>query len=278
MEKTLLEEYKLTVKHRLSFKATKEMIFTFAKYGNHNHNLKLKTNNDLKRLFKKNNQDYKKIIESCRNPLENVPFFENIMGSTWTYTDESSFVTLGVDGKEKYPAKGPGKYVSSTYWAIAEDAKYSRDRAISSSSSLDLHTAILKGISCIEAYINFKVEQWNSFNNDKLEDSKENKVSLDKKFKEWIPKMTQGKKLDLGNINWYHFLQLSEIRHNNAIHPKNSSYSISFETMANQLNILRTGVFGLLIDMHILFNNKIPAVIIRSRYFPDVEVRKNENI
>jgi hypothetical protein len=56
-----------------------------------------------------------------------------------------------------------------------------------------------------------------------------------------------------------------------AIHPKSSGYSISFAKLAEQINFFRTGIARLLVKLHLLFEDVIPAKIIRAAYAPDVE-------
>ncbi|MHA2403773.1 MAG: hypothetical protein ACXADH_12330, partial [Candidatus Kariarchaeaceae archaeon] len=125
----------------------------------------------------------------------------------------------------------------------------------------------------IEAYIIHRVELWNRDNpHDCLTDSPAHKVSFDDKVDVWIPKMTGGKKLDKSIRNWMHFLDLRKIRDHVSIHPKSDGFGSSFSDLAEKINIFRTGIAGTLIQLHLLFHEKIPAIIIRAFYAPEVEV------
>lgn len=81
--------------------------------------------------------------------------------------------------------------------------------------------------------------------------------------------MTNGKKLDKGNCYWSNFKILRSVRDNTTIHAKQSGYGISYDNIAELANLYLS---GLLIELHMLFNNPIPAIIIRNFYAPPVEV------
>lgn len=269
----MAEDNKLAYKPKLSRRASQELILLFAKHGNHYHNENFTTDASVKKAFQIKGLDFKSLVEKCRTPQESVPFFENLIGSTWTVSGGAKMALVDASGQEEFSVQGPGKFTESTYWALAEETHKARDRAVSNISYSDLQAAIVHGIASIEAYINHRASNWNKINTDEqLVDSKQNKVSFDDKIKLWIPKITSGKKLDRGNKNWSDFIKLLLIRDNLAIHPKPLGYGISYSDLADKINILRSGIGGLLIDLHMLFQEKIPRVIIRLKYTPDVEV------
>lgn len=108
---------------------------------------------------------------------------------------------------------------------------------------------------------------------DKLVDNRDNKVPMDDKFDIWIPKMT-GQQINKGTRNWQDFKRLRGIRDNLTVHPKSQHHSVTFQEMADLINIFRTGVAGLLIDLHLVFRHFIPSHVISARYVTDVEVVK----
>jgi len=269
----MTEDIRLTYKAKLSRRSSHELIIIFAKYGNHYHDENFITDASVKRAFKTNGIDFKSLVEKCRTPTESVPFFENLIGSTWTVSGGAKMARVDASGHEEFSVQGPGKFTESTYWALAEETKKARDRAVSNISYTDLQAAIVHGIASIEGYISHRVHNWNKQNkDDQLFDSKQNKVSFEDKIKLWIPKITSGKKLDRSNRNWSDFIKLQRIRDALAIHPKPPGYGISYSDLADKINILRSGIGGLLIDLHEIFQEKIPGVIIRLKYMPDVEV------
>ena len=83
--------------------------------------------------------------------------------------------------------------------------------------------------------------------------------------------MTNGKKLEKKQ-NWEHFIKLRKIRDNTTIHAKQSSFEISIYDMAKIINRFQGGIAGLLIQLHDLFDEKIPAIIIRDSFAPEVYV------
>jgi hypothetical protein len=264
----------LVYKDKISRRASHEMILLFAKHGNHYHDENFTTDASVKRAFLINNINYDQLVEKCRNPTSHVPYFENLIGSTWTVSGGCKMARVNGTGEEEFSVSGPGKFTELTYWALVEEVKNAKDRAVEKISYSDLQSAIVNGIASIESFINQKVNIWNkAFPDKQLIDNKTNKVSFDDKIKIWIPILTNGKKLDKSTVNWSDFKKLQGIRDNLAIHPKVPGYGFSYSDLANKINMLNTGIAGVLIDLHLLFNEKIPGVIIRLRYSPDVIVK-----
>lgn len=131
----------------------------------------------------------------------------------------------------------------------------------------------MQGIAGIEAYITHRVKIWNhAYPNNALIDTKQMKVSFDDKIDKWIPLMSSGKRIDKSNNDWRHYKILRSIRDDAAIHPKTMSMGVSLQQLAENINTLRAGIGGILIQLHCIFAEKIPAIIIRARYTPDVKV------
>jgi len=86
--------------------------------------------------------------------------------------------------------------------------------------------------------------------------------------------MAEDKKLDKSIRNWRDFKELKKIRDHVFIHSKSASYGISFPDLAQKINLFRTGIAGILIQLHKLFKEPIPAKIIRTFFSPEVEVVK----
>lgn len=176
-------------------------------------------------------------------------------------------------GEEDLEVEGPGTITVAGYWASFETAIHARDKSVETASYSEFLNSTVQGIASIEAYINQQAEQWNKDHpNDQLVDSALQKVSFDDKIDVWIPKMTNGLRLEKGYTNWQDFKILRSFRDNLAIHPKQSGYSISLSDLAKNIGLFRTGIAGLLVDIHILFKERIPSVIIRAKYAPEVEI------
>lgn len=132
-------------------------------------------------------------------------------------------------------------------------------------------SSITNGIASIEAYIKEWTERYNYLNPDiKLIDTKHNKVSFDDKIDNWIPQMLNGKKLDKGNTIWAHFKILRSIRDKEAVHFQTGSFGISYKDLVEKMNLYKTGIAGMLFELHKLFNQVVPSNIIRVSYFPEI--------
>jgi len=269
-----MDEYKLQFRPKISRRNAKKMIVAFARYGNHYHDVQFKSDADVERGFSARGIDFEQLAERCRDPQENVPFFENLIGYTVAPVGGATVSRVDLStGETDLETRSPGKLVLYDYWATFDTAVKALQRAVFEASYSELQSAIVQGIASIEGYINYRAEVWNKrHSEDQLLDSKQDKVSFDDKIDNWLPKMTGGKRLYKGDQEWSHFRTLREIRDHQAIHPKMSGHSISFAELAEKINLFRTGIAGLLIRLHVLFNEKVPRVIIRAAYAPDVEV------
>ncbi|MBC8555609.1 MAG: hypothetical protein H8D23_38850 [Candidatus Brocadiales bacterium] len=270
-----MEEHKLQFRQKISRRSAHEMILLFAKHGNHYHQTHFRSDADVKRAFQRNGVDYNQLQDKCRDVKNSVPFFENLVGSTWEISSGATASRVLETGEKDIEVKGPGQLTLLGYWATFEAAKKALDDSVNNISYADFQMAVVQGIASIEGYINHQAEIWNRKNpNDQLSDSKQDIVRFDDKIDLWIPKMTNGKKLDKSGVNWRDFRNLRSIRDNLAIHPKMSGHGTSYSDLANEINSFRTGIAGLLIQLHILFKDRIPRIVIRSAHSPDVEVIK----
>lgn len=267
-------EHRLQMRPKISRRASHDMILMFAKYGNHGDRAAFRTDADLKRYLAHRGIDFQKLVEQCRSFSENVPYFENLVGSTWTVSSGAKAAVVDKQsGEEKCVVEGPGAIALSTHWAHAETSYKARTNAVEASSFAEFQTAVVNGMASIEAFINHRAELWNSGNpHDKLTDSFAHKVSFADKIDIWIPKMTGGVNLDKSVRNWTDFQKLRTIRDDVSIHPKASGMGTSLAELSQNINLVRTGIGGLLIQLHILFKERMPAVIIRLFFAPEAEV------
>jgi hypothetical protein len=259
------------------------MILLFGRFGNHFHegpskyitdSFPFKSDEDVVNALVENGIDFNRLVLRCRHFRNRVPMFENLIGSTFNTVGSPRISRINWDtGGEDLIVNGPARMTIYDYWSKFEAAAKARDQAVERSSFLDFHSAIVLGIASIESYINYRAEIWNQHNPQKrLNDSREFKVSFEDKINTWIPEITGGKTLNKGNQDWNNYKILRRIRDDTVIHPKSSGYSISLNNLAWQINLFRRGIAGLLIQLHILLQEKIPQIIIRARYAPDVEI------
>jgi len=272
-----MKKFKLQRRKIIARRASHELILTMAKYGNHyldiEYRISFVTDADVKRFFSNQKMDFDDIVKKCREFKKSVPFFENLIGSTWNVLGNAKVSRVDAKSDQKdLEVSGPGTITMSTYWTQYEEAENALDQAIENSSFIKFHSALVLGIACIESYIRYRTQEWNkTHSNDLIQDSKNQKVTFDDKIDLWIPKMT-GKRLDKSIINWSNFKDLRKIRDDNVIHSKSSGYSISNQKLAEYINKFKTGIAKLLVQLHVLFNEKIPSRIIRGAYAPDVEI------
>lgn len=270
------------VADRRTRRDTHDMILMMAKYGDHyiggRTESPFKSDADVKRFFAAWGTNFRDVVEECRDKDKNVPCLENLVGTTWevhaggggtfSYIDESGEETL-VASSEKV-----GWFSAPAYGGLFEQAVEDFKRCLDSERYGDFLSCISNGVASIEAYLSQKVKVHNKRHPRKqFLDDKHNKVSFDDKIDKWIPAMTGGKKLDKGNQRWEHFKKLRAIRDGHQAHVKVSVLGSSRSRLGGLLNLFRTGIAGLLLDLHILFDDhRTPATVIRHAYLPPVEV------
>ena len=263
----------LRFKAKISSSQSRKMILMLAKHGNYFPEVIFKSYGDVERYYAKRRIDFDREVENCRNYFQHaVPLFENLIGST-LHSSNSSLARINNEtGEIDCDTVGPGTLVINGCHAKFEAAVRARDRAVQNNDFTEFQNAVVQGIASIESYIVYRVELWNLKNsNDQLSDSSEKKTGFDNKISCWIPKMASGKKLDQSGSVWNDFNKLRVIRNDIDIHPKSSGYSISYQDLASKINLFRNGIAQLLIELHILFNDPIPSIIIRAAFAPDVE-------
>ncbi len=266
-------EYKLQFKPKMSSRAAKEMILFFARHGDHGLKVRFRSDADIKRALESRGYEFGQLVAECRGYKRIVPLFENIIGSTARTIGSTTISSVDREtGQVDLTVKGPGLLALYGYQATFENAVKARNRAVEKSDYTEFLSTVTQGIASIEGYINYRAELWKKKNQEQLIDSHEMRVGFDTKIDDWLPRMALGRKLDKTGKNWQHFRFLRHVRDDINIHPKISAHGISLADLAEQLNMFRTGIAGVLIQLHQLFEQPIPAVVIRSHYAPDVEV------
>ena len=266
-------KYRLKRKDRIPRKTAQNLILTVAKYGNHYYNVKFKTDADVKRFFSSRGIDFNDQVEKCRDINASIPF-ENKIGSTMYATEGTTISRVdNRTGEEDLEISGPAIFSMSTYWTQYEKADVYLSKAIENIDYVEIQSAIVFGVASIESYIRYQAEEWNKVHpNDLLVDTKDKKNPFDDKINLWVPKMTGGKKLDKSTRIWNDFKYLEKIRDNTAVHAKLTGFGVSFDELANIANKFRTGIASLLIELHIIFSDRIPSIIIRGAHAPETEV------
>jgi len=269
--------YKFCFEDKRARRATHDMILMMAKYGNHSTRARFVSDADVKRFFQSKGFYWDDLVQQCRNPNQIIPIVENLIGSTWVVagSGRAAVVTGAATDKEKEitSVKGPGTLTTCTYLQLFENAVDSLHRCMRKASFADFQSCVSNGIAGIDAYVMHRVWLYNANHpREQLEDNKESKVSQDTKIDEWIPQMLGGKRLDKSRANWQNCRKLRNIRDDLAIHLKTPAISISYQQLEEWLNLFRSGIAGLLFDLHLLFAERLPSRIIRYAYAPDIRL------
>lgn len=261
---------------KLTKRNSEKMIYMLAKHSNHYNDFNLNTDQDVVSAFRRNKIDFSQLIEDCRDPSVNVPFFENQIGSTvhtsGVKVERVNFKT----GMVKPIIDGDGTYSEASYWSSFELSLESLDRCIAKTSYPEFLNSTVQLITSIESYINRHVEFWNETHpEDQLIDSRSSKVSIEDKIEKWVPKMSHGHRIDKSQKYWEEFKAIKNIRDNEAIHVKSQFNSVTSANFLKRIHQLQGSIL-LLIKLHICFGERIPRIIIRAYFSPPVELIKSE--
>jgi len=242
---------------------------TMAIWGN-DYNYNLKTEKEVVDFFSSRGIPFSELIKTTRTYSNNIPNVENLIGPNWELHG-CSMARVDANGVEEYRVDGPGVYTVSHYWGQFETAESALQRAIAGSSYNEFQSAVVSGIASIESYVNYRALEWNKINSTAVLDLNA-RLSLDEKTDIWLPIMLQGKKMEKGLKYWSDYMQLKSIRDNLAVHAKFSVSGINYFELAKLINLYRNGIAGSLIALHKLFSDRVPRVIIRRYYAPEVQV------
>lgn len=268
------------VKDKRTRKAAHDLIMDMAKHGSReferHYGYRFKTNADVKRFFADIGRDFNDVQLECRDKDALLPF-ENRLGGGWTFNSgggENSYASYtDFTGYEHDLGSESGWFHVAAYWALFDQAVEELERSINTGVYRHFLSCASNGVGSIEAFLGAKVEAYNRRHPEKaLIDSKQKKVSFDDRVDQWIPMMTRGKKLDKNNQQrWQHFKELRKLRDTQQAHSKETVMRGSYKSLGLLLNRFRTGIAGLLLELHIVFGDKAPPTVVRHAYLPDIE-------
>ncbi len=271
---------KFRIAEKRGRQATRRMIVAMARYTDRPFfldHIRLETDEDVWRFFAGQGYNIDALVERLRNKDEQVPLFENLVPPVFNVggAPGSRIALRGAGEKELSVIEGESGYlVFSAYSSRFNQAAGHLERCVKTMNHEDYLSSLGDGIASIEAYISHRAELYNDAHppNEKLVDTNQNQTHFETKIKTWIPTMTGGKSIDLGrNKNWSDFMALRRYRHDYTTHPKEHPYGESHSALCQKLNLFRTGIASLLLDLHILFGGGAPSRVVRYAYLPDIE-------
>jgi hypothetical protein len=128
------------------------------------------------------------------------------------------------------------------------------------------------GIASIEAYVNRKAAEWNALHtNDPVRETRKQRVSLLDRVDIWVPKMT-GRGLDPTKPFRNDLAEIKKYRDRVAIHQKHTVAAVTLSELARLLNLFTTGIAIPLFNLHQIFQQACPSIVIRAAYAASVHV------
>lgn len=262
----------------ISEKKVEQFIISSVRHGDHsNHSITDSlTNKQVKEWFLQNGYKWKNLKKKTRRWDNFIPFVENLLHETWEVSEGGhAQAHSSVSGELLAEVKGSGKFVTSDYQAKLRSALKLKKEAIENADLEVFYSCLSKAFSSVDSYFNIKASEYNfSEGKEILIDTKDKPASLDKKFKEWVPLLTKGQKLDLGRKPWQLFKKLQEIRNSESIHPKQKAQGYTYKQLADLLNDFRDGFAVMFLNLHVINNDHACNALIREAFSPDVFVKK----
>jgi hypothetical protein len=249
------------------------MILAFVRNGDHSKRGYTDTLNNaqIKLWFKQNGYPFNELITKVRKWGEIVPFVENLIHSTWHVNGGQASIVNTKTDEVLTSINGAGLLIDSDYQAKFETASRHKEQAIQRCDVEELYSAIAKGIASIESYFNYKANDYNRSADNPLIDNKQSPVSLEDKFRKWVPVLSE-REFDFSKNNWRVFKELLEIRHDEAIHPKKTANAITYIEIAEIVNKFRDGLAITFYELHIILGDDLKRTLIRECFYPDVYV------
>lgn len=163
-----------------------------------------------------------------------------------------------------------GSIVTSAYKARFRDSVTNLNRCIEVEEPRygDLLSCFADGMASIEAFVNYRTQR----HRQALPRGNERIVELDFKIFDWIPRLYGGITVDKGYRNWQNFEKIRCIRNSYASHPDIDVYRTSDSEFCEQLNLWRTGIAELLLNLHVTTKMLVPPDIVKQAYLPEIEV------
>lgn len=251
------------------------MVLDMARDGDHGHQLKCDLTNEerVKEFYRVNGCNFEVVVEEARRWSPGlpptVPLLDIRTWNSFTLGGDSGSVAGIKRGGDDFLVKFEGEsghVVLTEYLDIFENAVKELERSVEGDNHRAFLTALSDGIASIEGYINYQAGQTGG---QQYKDSEQEKVSFETKINEWIPQLT-GAKLDKSGATWSHHQELRRIRNGYQAHPKMHLYGITYSEICRRMNLFRTGIAGLLFDLHIAFSKLVPGQVIQARCLPDI--------
>lgn len=269
-------EHRFRVEKR-SRKEARDMVMAMARHGNHYWEREwgaFTTTQHVERFLAHNGLTLAGLVETMREKDAWGNPFENLLGSGWSFNaGDSGYATYtDSEGNEVVTMNESGTMVTATDAALFEKATEDFERSLKEMSYTEFLSAIANGLASVEAYVSHKAYQYNVPTSGKeLVDDKDHKVAFEDKIKVWVPTMA-GAKLDLGGKNWPHFKRLKGVRDTEHTHSKTPALNISYRELCKLLNLFRSGIAGMLLDLYAHFGDTVPSIVVKYAFHPEIKL------
>lgn len=276
---------KFKANEKISVNAAKNMILDNMVYSNYStiefikqYNIPLTKDSLTKNINFNSKKTLEEYAEEART-FSKYCYLENILDHQPKWTSSSAPSVIEFVGEKEiirdFPI-GTNEYALSTVDALFFDSYTYFVKSVEESNIPDFISSVNKGISAIEYSLRKAAENYNIINGGNiLIDDINNKVSFNDKIDKWIPTIT-GKKFDKSTKTWESFQILREFRNDKDQHFK-GLYGFNYDNKLKLMNIYKHGIASMIFELEKMFGNRISSLIIRAKYFPTINLVKEED-
>lgn len=274
----------LKVDDWLSARQARELIFCFIRWGGHSEDfVRSLSEREIEGYLRETGYDLSGVIsELQRHPHRAISRFENLSEGAVFEVEVSGSAKVTVAQRLDGVTINQVNVDQHAVLRVSHRAEFvaackARDESIKNNSFDEFYTALAKGFSSIEAYLNSRAAVYNA-NADPANRLAEKRkgggfITLSEKLRHWLPAMS-GIEINFDlSPGWNDFIYLRGLRNDIAIHPKPGAGLVSLDELASGLNRFRMGIAAILFLLHQAFGEPMQSSLIRAAKFPDVRLR-----
>jgi hypothetical protein len=241
----------------------------------------IRTEEELKQYYADHGFDYKKEFEYSRQK-------DAVISPLTVHLDADLFANMKVNlprGGQSYmaygnPSEGFVRVQGDSGFIVGTQYIDSFDYAVKNLNRCtgeeepdyrDLLSAFTSGMASIEAFLNQKMRPRINLPAPDREVALRNN-SVETKVFDWLLQLTRGHTVDKGDRPWQDYVKLRHYRNEFHIHPKGQPYAVTTTEFCERLNLFRTGIARLLLDLHALTGHGAPPELPKYAYWPDIEI------
>jgi hypothetical protein len=214
--------------------------------------------------------DPKDLIGRARHFFEIVPWFQNLSGPNFFSSGPGVRVVRHLPDGSDVDVSGPmepgSEFSIANYWTKFESACERLIRVGETQNFQDMLTAVTTGLASADSFLIELATGWNDAHPERSLDLAE-KTSFSERLDEWLP-VILGRRLDKSGAAWAARERLRKVRNEWDQHDKATCRVYPTTLIIKWGNDFGPGIAEVLFDLHLIAGRRVPAKIVKFKYFP----------